>query len=110
MLLAPFLFFWWFEGFEEVSEDVDAGGNVFGGGELVGVMGEAVATADEDHGDGHDGGEGDAVVSRSAGDDAVLASDGGERIAKLVGELGIAVGGIVALHDSPSVFELPLRW
>ena len=89
-----------------MGEDVDAGGDVFGGGVFVGMMGEAVAAADEDHADGHDGSEDDAVVTGTAGDDSVFAGDGCERTEKLVGELGVAVGGVVALDDAPAEFEL----
>ena len=56
-----------------MGQDVDAGGDVFGGGVFVGVMREAVAAPDENHADGHDGGQNDAVVTGSAGDDSVVA-------------------------------------
>ena len=89
-----------------MGQDVDAGGDVFGGGVFVGMMGEAVAAADEDHADGHDGGENDAVVTGAAGDDSVFSGDGCERFEELPGELGVAVGGVVALDDAPGEFEL----
>ena len=38
-----------------MGEDLDTGVDVFGGGVFVGMMGEAVAAADEEHGDGHGG-------------------------------------------------------
>ena len=88
-----------------MGEDVDTGGDVFGRGIFIGVMGKAVAAADENHGDGHHGGEDDAIVTGSTWDDSFVASDGGERTEELVSEAGFAVGGVVALDNVPSECE-----
>jgi hypothetical protein len=60
-----------------MGEDLDAGGDVVGGGEFVRVMAEPVATTDEEHGDGADFRNDDAVVAGTAGEGEVGAGDGG---------------------------------
>ena len=80
---------------------MDAGVDVFGGGVFVGVMGEAVAAPDEEHGDGHRGSECDAVVAGAADEGSVVAGDGLEGVEEMAGEGGVAVGGGGFLNEVP---------
>lgn len=89
-----------------MGEDVDASGDVFGGGVFVGMMREAVAATDENHADGHDGGEDDTVVTSSTGEEAIVSGDGCEGVEELIGEFGFAGSGVVALDDLPGVLEI----
>ena len=84
-----------------MGEDLDAGFDVLGGGVFVRVMGEAVAAADEEHGDGHGGGEGDAIVTGTADEGFAKAGDGFEGIEEAGGEGGIAGGSRGFLDEVP---------
>lgn len=80
---------------------MDAGVDVFGRGVFVGVMGEAVAATDEEHGDGHGGSEGDAVVAGAADEGSVMAGDGLEGVEEMAGEGGVAGSGGGFLDEVP---------
>ena len=80
---------------------MDTGVDVFGGGVFVGMMGEAVAAADEEHGDGHGGSEGNAIVSGAADEGSVVAGDSLEGVEEMAGEGGVAGGGGGFLDEVP---------
>jgi hypothetical protein len=60
-----------------MSEDRDAGADIFRRGMLLRMVAEAVAAADEEHGDGADFRYRHAVVTGTAGEAAAGAGDGG---------------------------------
>lgn len=61
---------------KETREHLDAGGDVFGRGVFVRVMGKPAAATHEDHAHGANGGERDRIVTGTAGKAETGAGDG----------------------------------
>lgn len=85
---------------------VEGGGEVCGAGVFVGVVAEAFAAADKEHGDGGEGGHGDGVVAGSAGEEGGLALGFLEGGLEGTGESGVAGDGGLAHEVVPGEPEL----